>query len=110
MGYQDTMQVCKKHGHQINSMAEKYPKHNQNFCSSCGSETTTICNNCRAKIKGYYHVEGFIGVSNTPVPLNCHNCGKAYPWRNELLFKNICQSLIKPLKYFLDTVISWFKK
>ncbi|MFA6427840.1 MAG: DUF2321 domain-containing protein [Candidatus Magasanikbacteria bacterium] len=110
MGYQDTMQVCKKHGHQINDMTERFPSHNQNFCSVCGSETTIICSNCRSKIKGCYHVEGFIGHIETKVPLNCHNCGKAYPWRNKLLLKRAGKSLINPFKSSLNFLASLVKK
>jgi hypothetical protein len=78
-GY-DTMEVCIE-GHQTTSMATSFPEGREPFCSKCGAKTITLCPECSATIRGFYHVPGFLSTSETPVPNNCHACGTAYPWR-----------------------------
>ncbi|NTW90086.1 MAG: DUF2321 domain-containing protein [Candidatus Moranbacteria bacterium] len=108
--YYDTMQVCKRWGHQVTSMYDSYSTHRQNFCEKCGSETTHICSFCNTKIRGYYHVSGVIGGSSPDVPLNCHSCGAAYPWKTRLLWKKAGMLAIAPAKYVIDAMVSIFKK
>lgn len=39
------------------------------------------CEGCKAPIRGYYDVPGFITVGDHyDRPYFCHNCGSAYPW------------------------------
>lgn len=109
--YYDTMQVCRKNGHLITDTYDTYPEHRQSFCDKCGSETIYKCPHCDTKIKGYYHVEGVFSVFGGPgVPLNCHQCGRKYPWKNKVLVKNFFKTCVAPLKYVVDGVISIFKK
>ena len=89
MSYYDTMQVCLK-GHKITEMYSSSTRR-QNFCDNCGKKTITECPHCDASIRGYYHMDGVVSVSSTPIPMNCHNCGQAYPWRRRI-------SLVKLLK------------
>lgn len=109
-GYYDTMQVCKKFGHKITDMHDLYPNHRQNFCEKCGSETIFECQYCKARIRGYYHVEGVIGGRGPEVPLNCHQCGKSYPWKRIVSIKKFFIMCIYPIKYIIDAIISIFKK
>lgn len=108
--YYDTMQVCKKWGHKITDMFDSYPNHRQDFCEKCGSPTVFKCEFCNTKIRGYYHVEGVIGGGGPNVPLNCHKCGRGYPWRGKLLTKNILVMTISPLKYVIDSIVNFFKR
>ena len=108
--YYDTMQTCQKWGHKITDMYDSYPNHRQNFCEKCGSNTVFKCLHCNTKIRGYYHVEGVVGGGGADVPLNCHNCGKSYPWKNRALLKIGFASLVAPAKYVVDGVIGIFKK
>lgn len=108
--YYDTMQVCKKWGHLITEMYDTYPNQRQKRCDKCGSETAHICVFCNSKIRGYYHVEGVIGGSIPMVPLNCHECGKSYPWRKKLLVKKLSIKAVSPIKYIFDGFINIFKK
>lgn len=108
--YYDTMQVCRKWGHKVTDTYDSYPNHRQNFCEKCGSDTVFQCAQCNTNIRGYYHVEGVIGGGGPEVPLNCHHCGKPYPWRNKALVKKFFIACVSPLKYVVDGVISIFKK
>lgn len=104
------MQVCKRWGHQITDMYNSYPNHRQDFCEKCGSATTFKCEYCDTNIRGYYHVEGVVGGGSATVPLNCHKCGKGYPWRRKLLAKKTAVMIVAPAKYIVDSVIGIFKK
>ena len=77
--YYDTAQIC-LNGHVVNSMASSSPQSNQNYCDECGAQTITACQECKASIRGYYHVPGVIGFFDYNKPAYCFNCGKAYPW------------------------------
>jgi hypothetical protein len=79
-GY-DAAQIC-RNGHLINEMAKKSPDHNTKFCSKCGAEAMTVCKDCHAAIRGYYHSESavFLGGEPMDVPAFCHACGRPYPW------------------------------
>lgn len=112
MGYYDVMQICLKSGHLITDRFSSAPNRRQQFCDKCGSETTSECQNCKEKIRGYYQVEGVLDLTGkrTPVPLYCHKCGKPYPWKNILFIKNTGKLLVSPLKYIIDSTVSIFKK
>lgn len=108
--YYDTMQVCKKWGHKVTDFYDSHTNLRQNFCEKCGSETNFKCAHCNTKIRGYYHIDGIIGGGESSVPLNCHNCGKSYMWRNKVLTKKFFIACVAPLKYIVDGVVSIFKK
>jgi len=78
-GY-DAAQIC-LNGHIINDGFRWDTHHNSDHCSQCGKKTITECPQCRAEIRGRYHVRG---IGNTrklkQVPAFCLKCGKAYPW------------------------------
>lgn len=77
--YYDVAQIC-LNGHVVNSMVVFLPQSNQKHCSECGAETIITCLDCKAPIRGYYHVPGVIGFFGYSKPSYCHNCGKPYPW------------------------------
>ena len=85
--FYDTMQVCVKNGHKITECFDTVPEGHQNNCDQCGSPTTTTCQHCGAKIRGYHHLEHVVGGGRVLVPRFCHNCGKGYPWRKKLKAK-----------------------
>jgi hypothetical protein len=108
--YYDTMQVCRKWGHKITDMYDSYPNDRQKFCKKCGSNTVYKCLHCDTKMKGYYHVERVIGGSKPEVPLNCHECGKPYPWQRILFIKKIASVTVSYMKYLIDAIVGVFKK
>lgn len=110
--YYDTMQVCKKWGHVITDYYDTYPSQRQDYCDKCGSKTTTICEYCKAKIRGYEHFEHVAGGStqNPLAPLNCYKCGKPYPWRNKRVIINSFLLIISPAKYIIDSIVKIFRK
>lgn len=110
MSYYDTMQVCKKWGHQITAFYDSSPKTRKKYCDKCGSETITQCEKCSANIRGYYHMDYAVDLTGTPTPSNCHNCGNAYPWKNWFTIKDILKALSSPIKYIFDSIIRLFKK
>ena len=77
--YFDTAQIC-LNGHVVSTMLDFSPQSNQKHCTECGSPTITACPECNARIRGYYHVPGFIGFFDYNKPAFCFNCGKPYPW------------------------------
>ncbi len=77
-----TPQIC-LNGHIINSKTELQPEYNKNFCSQCGSPTTTKCEYCNTNIQGRYYDEEDCFISTYEIkeaPAYCHSCGKPYPW------------------------------
>ncbi len=108
--YYDTMQVCKKWGHVITAYYDSSPQHRQNHCDKCGSVTVATCAYCGEKIRGKYHVAGWLVADSFFAPLNCHKCGKPYPWRNVVYIQNLTKSAVMPVKYVIDSIISVFKK
>jgi hypothetical protein len=65
----------------VTSSTQYTPELSTKFCSDCGAGTLAACEACKTSIRGYYHVEGFISVSNrTPVPRYCYSCGASFPW------------------------------
>jgi hypothetical protein len=72
-------------GHQITDRYNRSPGFRRPFCDSCGAETIYQCPNCKAEIRGDYHVDGvaFIGLG-TPVPRFCEKCGHPFPWANKI--------------------------
>lgn len=83
MGYYDTMQVCRR-GHKITAYYKSQPNGRQDFCDICGKKTIIDCQSCHTKIRGKYHINGAISFDESKPPKNCHNCGKAYPWKCRL--------------------------
>jgi hypothetical protein len=75
----DTAQIC-CNGHVITAGAASGPEFRAPFCATCGSATIMACDSCKAAIRGWYHVPGFIGGHDYERPGFCHMCGVAYPW------------------------------
>lgn len=80
MGYYDIAQIC-SNGHMVNDSTRSSPQFNENHCSQCGAKTTTVCQECKASIKGDYKGEVVVIGYSTPTPTHCHECGKPYPWK-----------------------------
>lgn len=80
LGQHDIQQLC-LNGHQITDRFNAAPNLRRSFCQQCGAKTITACPHCNSAIKGDYSVPGavFIGFQ-TPVPNNCENCGRRFPW------------------------------
>src|SRR5579862_2867577 len=83
-GSYDTAQICRA-GHVINTMATRFPAHNQPYCDKCGEATMTTCGLCKAPIRGSYLAPGFLTSSNYPAPAFCYQCGGPYPWTERRL-------------------------
>jgi len=80
MGTYRVAEIC-PNGHVPTSSADTSPELREKFCSQCGEPTIMHCPSCRASIRGYYHVEGFIRLGgNYEPPAFCHNCGSRFPW------------------------------
>jgi hypothetical protein len=77
--YYDTAQIC-LNGHVINTYASSFPESNEKHCGECGALTITGCVDCKAPIRGYYHVVGVFAADHYHKPSYCYNCGKPYPW------------------------------
>ena len=84
MGSHDAQQVC-LNGHQITDNYHRWPEFRRSFCEKCGEKTIHQCPECRADIKGDYHVEGVFSVSTTPVPRFCEKCGTPFPWSEKVV-------------------------
>jgi hypothetical protein len=69
----------------INAFSVSQPEHNEKFCRKCGERTVAACQECRAPIRGYYHIPNVYGGGPETAPSYCHNCGKAYPWTESAL-------------------------
>ncbi len=74
-----TAQIC-VNGHMITSSLETSPELSARFCDRCGAETISECPQCRASIRGYFHVDGVVSLNETRVRAFCHECGNPYPW------------------------------
>ncbi|MDW8551090.1 DUF2321 domain-containing protein [Staphylococcus nepalensis] len=83
-GYFENATIC-LNGHVSSSSTANYRK----FCKECGQPTISNCLNCSTSIQGYYHVPGFLGAYDYPVPNYCHECGTAYPWTEKVLNKAV---------------------
>lgn len=66
-------------GHVISSTSAKYRK----FCKECGSETVSLCSNCKNYIQGAYETEFFL--SDYERPSYCHECGHPFPWTSKII-------------------------
>ncbi|HLY66250.1 MAG TPA: DUF2321 domain-containing protein [Chloroflexota bacterium] len=83
----DVAQIC-RNGHVTNSTTETDPESNQPFCSSCGEETVTTCDNCHASIRGTcFYDNGFFGYVRISYqrPAFCLSCGNSFPWTTRKL-------------------------
>jgi hypothetical protein len=79
MDVYDVAQIC-PNGHVANASTNKYPQHNQDYCSKCGEKTTTACAKCNNPIRGEYYVPGVAAMSRYSAPACCQNCGSPFPW------------------------------
>ena len=75
----DVMQVC-LNGHQITTLYNDHPENRKDFCNQCGSKTIHQCQECNHDIKGYHTMANVVSLMDIPIPSNCENCGKPYPW------------------------------
>jgi len=82
MGYKIAA-IC-KNGHDISSYLDSIVP-DEKFCSTCGSEVITTCQECNTPIRGK-HVEPHI-IDCTPyhVPAYCYACGAPFPWTQAAL-------------------------
>lgn len=110
MNYYDTMQVCKKWGHQITAFYETSSKTRKKYCDRCGSVTIIKCEKCQEKIRGYYHQDYDTRLFGTSTPPNCHNCGNPYPWKMWVTIKDIWKTISASIKYVIDSIVSIFKR
>lgn len=74
-----TAEMC-PNGHHTTNAVEISPELRSRFCPECGSATFSTCGRCGERIRGHYHVPGFLGLSEWSPPNYCHNCGKPFPW------------------------------
>lgn len=84
MGRYYTQLVC-MNGHQITDRLETFTGM-KNFCSDCGSQTISCCQQCNSPISGDYEVSGIVSIGfQTATPSYCSNCGNSFPWTKKLL-------------------------
>lgn len=89
--------ICKG-GHLQTSVLEDLESFEQKCCSQCGKEIIDKCPHCNAPIKGgkivyKEKIVDMLGgkrlekqkIANHVVPNYCTNCGKPFPWVEELL-------------------------
>jgi hypothetical protein len=83
MGIYKTAQIC-LNGHVITTNIEN---HKQPYCSKCGAETITHCQNCGEHIQGRYLIDGVLSLNKSQyiAPWYCHSCGNPYPWTEKIL-------------------------
>ena len=92
----------------INSMSASSPASNKKYCGECGQSTIQACPNCNSSIRGYYHVDGVVSFSDTPVPRFCTDCGKPYPWISKAI--DAAECLISELSELTDEEKEILKK
>ncbi len=81
----DVAQICLG-GHVANSTTQRFPQQNKDFCDKCGQPTITACPACEKAIRGRYHQQNVIDLTeDDPAPLHCIGCGKPYPWTEHRL-------------------------
>ena len=70
-------QVC-GNGHVISPQIDNYPGASEKYCSTCGTETISACQSCKAPLRGRsrYHNMGDLWTR----PTFCVECGVAFPW------------------------------
>ena len=76
-----TAQVC-TNGHTITRAFVREGE--DKYCSLCGAETITKCEECNAPLRGRLYGVPPSGVLPRPKPF-CYNCGKQYPWTKSII-------------------------
>lgn len=84
VGSYDLMQVC-MNGHQITGFARVSPQFRKQHCTECGAPTITSCPSCDAEMLGHFTIPGIYANAEKPTPNNCHECGVAFPWRQQAI-------------------------
>jgi hypothetical protein len=85
MGTYHTAQIC-LNGHVITQSADRSPELTEKHCSKCGAETITLCQNCSARIRGFYDIPNVVSlVQRYILPRFCYECGNPYPWTQKKL-------------------------
>jgi hypothetical protein len=80
MGHYDVGQVC-LNGHEITGNYSPGSQFAEDYCSRCGAQTVTQCQNCNTSIRGYYdHEGGVIAIPTFNAPAYCYKCGEPFPW------------------------------
>ena len=81
MGFYHEATIC-LNGHVASSTKANY----RNFCKECGLETISSCQYCSNDIQGEYEVPGVVSLGfEYNVPSFCHECGKPYPWTEQVI-------------------------
>lgn len=88
----------------------KHEASSQKYCSICGKETYSICNQCKAPIRGILEVTDVIGYRNYDKPFYCYECGSPYPWTLKILdsaveLVSLDDELDKPSKELIKNAI-----
>lgn len=96
----DVMQVC-LNGHTITDSLRSSPEFGRRHCPQCGEPTIHKCLKCNADIPGDLHVPGVLALTTSipKAPLNCGNCGVAFPWAK----KQMRQQLGKTAQQAIDS-------
>ncbi|QQB05838.1 DUF2321 domain-containing protein [Macrococcoides caseolyticum] len=94
MGYYDPATIC-LNGH----VASTTQANVRPFCKECGKQTISVCQSCNSPIQGAFYIPGVVTLGGKyDKPNYCHECGKAYPWT-----QNVIDNAIELL--YLDEVI-----
>ena len=114
MGEFLTAQVC-MNGHTITEGLELSPDFQSKFCSTCGAQTISECQNCSTPIRGEYYIPGVIASFDYIPPNYCHDCGKSMPWLEQSMasvteiIKDLNELPAKDHELFIQTVLELTK-
>ena len=78
MCYYAQATIC-KNGHAISIRGRTSEK----YCSKCGAENISRCQNCNAIIHGWD--DRWLAGKKYQVPKYCYNCGNPYPWTEQAI-------------------------
>ena len=79
-GHPDSSDISNRgHDPLVDGLSQRAP---QSYCSLCGAAVLKACQDCGARIRGRYHVDGAIIARTYRPPSFCDNCGSPHPWAN----------------------------
>jgi hypothetical protein len=71
--------IC-RNGHVISAYSESMAS-DEKFCSQCGAEVISNCENCSTSIRG--DIYDSMSFSSFKAPSFCFNCGNPFPWTKQ---------------------------
>lgn len=90
--YYDSALIC-LNGHIVNDSTNECKEKNSNYCTLCGEDTISVCDKCKAIIRGTLFTNERPFESIETAPNFCFQCGNPFPW------------LVKKIETALEIVI-----